>query len=168
MAGAAEGWSGMFVYSIKTSKKQILSMLVCVVMLIAILIVVIAWPGGETSAQTFSPVAAADDTERIGFLRDLGYEVTPQALEVREVLIPDEFDEVFQQYNEIQAAAGMDLEPYHGKRVKCWTYEVVNHPSGEEVRAHLYVYKDKIVGGDISSTALDGFMHGLTEMTMTG
>ena len=27
MAGAAEGWSGMFVYSIKTSKKQILSML---------------------------------------------------------------------------------------------------------------------------------------------
>lgn len=81
----------MFVYSIKTSKKQILSMLVCVVMLIAILIVVIAWPGGESSAQTFSPVAAADDTERIGFLRELGYEVTPQSVEVREVLIPDEF-----------------------------------------------------------------------------
>ena len=62
MAGAAEGWSGMFVYSIKTSKKQILSMLVCVVMLIAILIVVIAWPGGETSAQTLRPLDAADDT----------------------------------------------------------------------------------------------------------
>ena len=140
MAGAAEGWSGMFVYSIKTSKKQILSMLVCVVMLIAILIVVIAWPGGETSAQTFSPVAAADDTERIGFLRDLGYEVTPQSVEVREVLIPDEFDEVFTQYNDLQKTAGMDLEPYHGKRVKCWTYTVLNYPGEEGVLAHLYIY----------------------------
>ena len=164
MAGAAEGWSGMFVYSIKTSKKQILSMLVCVVMLIAILIVVIAWPGGETSAQTFSPVAAADDTERIGFLRDLGYEVTPQSVEVREVLIPDEFDEVFTQYNDLQKTAGMDLEPYHGKRVKCWPYTVLNYPGEEGVLAHLYIYKDKIVGGDVSSTALDGFMHGLTKL----
>lgn len=63
----------MFVYSIKTSKKQILSMLVCVVMLIAILIVVIAWPGGESSAQTFSPVAGSlDDTERIRFSAGAG------------------------------------------------------------------------------------------------
>ena len=158
----------MFVFSVKTSKKQLLAALLCVLLVIAVIIVVAVWPSGGASAQTMGPVAAADDTERIAFLRSLGYEVTPQALEVREGLIPDEFDEVFQQYNEIQAAAGMDLEPYHGKRVKCWTYEVVNHPSGEEVRAHLYVYKDKIVGGDISSTALDGFMHGLTEMTMTG
>lgn len=56
----------------------------------------------------------------------------------------------------------MDLEPYHGKRVKCWTYTVLNYPGENGVLAHLYIYKDKIVGGDISSTALDGFMHGLT------
>lgn len=36
-------------------------MLVCVVMLIAILVMVIVWPGGETDAQTYSPVTAADD-----------------------------------------------------------------------------------------------------------
>ena len=113
---------------------------------------------------SFSPVAAADDTERIGFLRDLGYEVTPQSVEVREVLIPDEFDEVFTQYNDLQKTAGMDLEPYHGKRVKCWTYTVLNYPGEEGVLAHLYIYKDKIVGGDVSSTALDGFMHGLTKL----
>ena len=121
-------------------------------------------PGREAKPQTFSPVAAADDTERIGFLRDLGYEVTPQSVEVREVLIPDEFDEVFTQYNDLQKTAGMDLEPYHGKRVKCWTYTVLNYPGEEGVLAHLYIYKDKIVGGDVSSTALDGFMHGLTKL----
>lgn len=76
----------------------------------------------------------------------------------------DEFDEVFTQYNDLQKTAGMDLEPYHGKRVKCWTYTVLNYPGEEGVLAHLYIYKDKIVGGDVSSTALDGFMHGLTKL----
>lgn len=52
-------------------KKQILSMLVCVVMLIAILIVVIGLAGRRNLRPDFQPVAAADDTERIGFLRDL-------------------------------------------------------------------------------------------------
>ena len=155
----------MFVFSVKTSKKQILSMLVCVVMLIAILVVVIVWPGGETDAQTYSPVTAADDGGRIAFLEELGYEVNPQCLEVREVLIPDEFDEVFRQYNDLQKTAGMDLEPYQGRRVKCWTYAVVNHPQDSSVQAHLYVYKDKIIGGDVASTVLDGFMTGLVPLT---
>ncbi len=153
----------MFVFSVKTSKKQLLSMLLCVVMLIAILIVIVAWPEGG-AAQTFQPVAAKDDTERIAFLRNMGYEVTPQYVEVKEVLIPDEFDDVFAGYNDLQLSAGMDLEPYHGKRVKCWTYEILNYPGEETVLAHLYVYKDKVVGGDIASTALDGFMHGLTKL----
>ena len=153
----------MFVFSVKTSKKQLLSMLLCVVMLIAILIVIVAWPEGG-AAQTFQPVAAKDDTERIAFLRNMGYEVTPQYVEVKEVLIPDEFDDVFAGYNDLQLSAGMDLEPYHGKRVKCWTYEILNYPGEETVLAHLYIYKDKVVGGDIASTALDGFMHGLTKL----
>ena len=59
----------------------------------------------------------------------------------------------------------MDLEPYHGKRVKCWSYRIDNYPGEDDVLAHLYVYNDKIIGGDICSTKLDGFMHGLTKMS---
>lgn len=154
----------LFVFSVKTSKKQILSILVCVLMLIAVLVTVALWPAGEVSAQANAPAWGRDDTERISFLHSLGYDVSGSSGEVREVLIPDEFDEVFTQYNTLQKSAGMDLEAYKGRRMKCWTYEVVNDPSGECVLAHLYVYKDKIVGGDVSSTALDGFMRGLTAM----
>ena len=64
----------------------------------------------------------------------------------------------------LAAEAGMDLEPYHGKRMKCYSYEVTNYPGEPNVLAHLYVYKEKIVGGDVSSTALDGFMHGLSKL----
>lgn len=155
----------MFVFSFKTSKRQIVSMICCVVMLVAVILVIIFWPFGGATADTYSPVGGQSDKERIAFLTDLGYQVDSKAPEVKEVLIPDEFDDVFTKYNQLQKDAGMDLQPYHGKRVKCWTYKIVNNPDQGEVQANLYVYKDKIVGGDISSTALDGFMHGLTKYT---
>lgn len=152
----------MFIYSVKTSKKQLISILVCVVMLIVILLVAIFWPEREAS-PTSGPVAAAGEAEYIAFLTELGYEVDPAEKSVKEILIPETFDDVFTQYNDLQKTAGMDLEPYQGKRVKCWTYPVVNYPSDSPVEAHLYIYKDKIIGGDIASTALDGFMIGLSK-----
>lgn len=118
----------VFVFSVKTSKRQILSLLLCVVMLIAILVVVIVWPAKDASAEVFQPVAAADDAQRIAFLRSLGYETAADSAQVREVLIPDEFDDVFTRYNDVQKAADMDLEPYRGRRMKCWTYEITNYP----------------------------------------
>ena len=37
-----------------------------------------------------------------------------------------------------------------------------NHPSGEEgVVLNLLMYKDKVVGADVMSPRLDGFMHSL-------
>ena len=154
----------MFVWSLKTSKRQFFSIVACLVVLVAVLITAAVWPSSEEASPTVASVAASNEEERLSFLRSLGYEVEEPYVEVSEVLIPDEFDEVFQKYNEVQQSANMDLEPYHGKRVKCWTYTVLNYPGEEGVLAHLYIYKDKIVGGDVSSTALDGFMHGLTKL----
>ena len=37
-----------------------------------------------------------------------------------------------------------------------------NYPdSSEEVRINLLVYQGKVIGGDVSSTQLDGFIQGL-------
>ena len=140
-------------------------MLLCVLVLIVVLVVAVVWPSGGRAAETLSPVVGQNDEQRIAFLTELGYAVDSETPTVKEVLIPDEFDDVFQQYNALQADAGMDLQPYHGKRVKCWTYRILNVPGEGEVRANIYVYKDKIIGGGISSTALNGFMHGLTKFT---
>lgn len=158
----------MFVWSLKTSKRQFFSIMACLVVLVAVLITAAVWPSSEEASPTVASVAASNEEERLSFLRSLGYEVEEPYVEVSEVLIPDEFDEVFQKYNEVQQSANMDLEPYHGKRVKCWTYRVLNYPTDDEVSAHLYVYNDKVIGGDISSAALDGFMHGLTKLNREG
>ncbi|MBQ2715685.1 MAG: DUF4830 domain-containing protein [Clostridia bacterium] len=150
----------MFVLSMKTTRTRMFTVFALVAML---LVTVFSLSGRPTSTATAAPVAA-DDAARQQYLADLGYEVLPNKSEVREILIPTESDEAFAEYNRLQLEAGHDLTEYSGKRVKCWTYTVTNYPTEDTVQAHLYIYKDKIIGGDIASTAQDGFCHGLKPM----
>ncbi len=106
--------------------------------------------------------AGKTEEQRQTFLRDLGWEVEPEPIEVVDVIIPNEFEEVYTTYNNIQKQQGMSLDKYRGKRCKRYTYVVNNHPSGaKEVRANLLVCSGKIIGGDICSLGLNGFMHSL-------
>ncbi len=150
----------MFVLSMKTTRPRLIA--VCAV--VALLLVTVVSLSGQNAAAAPATPVAADDAARQQFLSDLGYEVMPGKSEVREILIPAESDPAFTAYNALQLEAGGDLTDYSGRRVKCWTYTVVNYPGEESVQAHLYIYKDKIIGGDISSTAQNGFSHGLTPM----
>ena len=87
--------------------------------------------------------------------------VEPEADEVVEVQIPKEFDDVFTNYNAIQKTQGCNLEKYAGKRCKRYTYVVTNYPGQtDNVRANILVYKDRVIGGDVCSLELGGFMHG--------
>ncbi|MBE6768228.1 MAG: DUF4830 domain-containing protein [Ruminococcaceae bacterium] len=143
----------MFVVSVKMSRRRWVSLLLCVGVLVLILAAAFLWPaGGGTAVST----AAEDTAARIAFLNTLGYEVDPAYCEVCEIHIPEEFDAVFSEYNAMQAAADMDLTPYQGKRVKCWSYRILNSGNTEETIAHLYVYRDEIVGGDITETVQNG------------
>ena len=127
--------------------------------------------GGHLSNMQTSPAMAEsdlrlkkadDNTNRVDFLTSLGWQVGSDAVEAADVVIPLEFDRVYQNYNQIQQEQGFDLTQYAGHRVKRYSYEVFNHPTGEEfVRANLLVYKGRLIGGDVCSLQLDGFMHGL-------
>ncbi len=152
----------MFVLSMKTTRPRLIA--VCAVMAL-LLVTTVSLSGQSAAVATAAPVAT-DDAARQQFLKDLGYEVIADKSEVREILIPAESDPAFAAYNALQKEAGNDLTDYSGKRVKCWTYTVTNYPGEESVLAHLYIYKDKIIGGDISSTAQDGFSHGLKSLSM--
>ena len=46
------------------------------------------------------------------------------------------------------------------------TDEIENYPGqAEGVRANILVYKNKVIGGDVCSVELDGFMHGFAQRT---
>lgn len=152
----------MFVLSMKTTRPRVIAGLAAVLTLLALIVTLSLHPGAAAPAAA----SAATDAQRIAYLQGLDYEVQPTG-EVREVLIPAEFDESFAAYNALQQEAGMDLSPCRGKRVKCWTYTVTNYPGDDTVQAHLYIYRDTVVGGDIASTRQDGVRQGLRPMTPT-
>jgi len=54
-----------------------------------------------------------------------------------------------------------------GKRVKVWTYRVTNYPAAGKVEATLIISDGKVIGGDISSTKIDGFSHGFDPARFT-
>lgn len=104
-------------------------------------------------------LAAGSAEERIAFLGQFGWVVEEEPVEVEEVAIPAEFNDVYRNYNALQQEQGLDLQPYAGKTCKRWVYQVLNYPrDGERVLATLLVYDERIIGGDISSASLDGFM----------
>ncbi len=100
--------------------------------------------------------------ERIAFLAKFGWEVEEEPAEIREVTVPAKFDGVYESYNQMQLSEGLDLKKVAGKQVKRYTYVVTNASYDGTVLANLLIYKDKVVGGDVCSARIDGFVHGLT------
>ena len=102
--------------------------------------------------------------DRIEYLNTYGWQVSEEPLATQELLIPEKLDdESYTEYVDFQMKQGFDLKKYAGKRVKRYTYEVLNYPTGEiGVQANLLVYKNTVIGGDVLSPQLNGFLHGLS------
>ena len=99
---------------------------------------------------------------RLTFLSRLGWEVSAESETFESCLLPAELTDVLREYNNMQRAQGYDLNRHLGERCEVYTYLVTNYPeSGQVVLATLYVQGRRVIAGDIHSTALDGFMHGL-------
>ena len=151
----------MFIYTAKFNKKKaILAVVILAVILCAIVLIA---GRADSAAETAGLTAAVkDNAQRVEFLNSLGWEVEQEPLEEQAVVIPKDFSGIYEEYNELQLSQGFDLTKYKGIEATRYTYKVTNHPSGEDsVVADLIVYKNKVIAGDVQSTALDGFMHGL-------
>ena len=119
--------------------------------------------GREVSASALpSPKGVRSNQDRIDYLAAYGWQVSPDPVATQELLIPKEMDDSYTEYLALQTGQGFDLQKYAGKRVKRYTYEVLNYPTGETgVQANLLLYKNTVIGGEVLSPQLDGFLHGL-------
>lgn len=119
-------------------------------------------PGVETVASV-SPKGIKTNEDRIAFLCEYGWQVKETPIATQELIVPEEFDDSYAEYLALQAGQGFDLEKYAGKRLKRYTYEITNYPSGETgVQVNLLIYRNTVVGGEVLSAKMDGFLHGLT------
>ena len=95
---------------------------------------------------------------RLEYIAGLGYSADETAVSVKEIVIPENFSDVYLKYNRLQQNAGFDLERYKGSRACVYTYRISD---GEDTVINLIVSDNKIIGGDISSVRIDGEMKAL-------
>ena len=150
----------MFVYSIK-SKHIKVALLVIFVVATVISLYILSQDSQQTGKSGMS-IKASTHEERMAFISQYGWEVDEEPVEVQEVIIPSEFDDTYTAYNEIQKDQGFDLSVYAGMRAKRWTYKIKNYAGYENkdcIRVNILVYDGLVIGGDVCSIELDGFMH---------
>lgn len=155
----------MFILTARITRKRMASAAAALVLLCGTALAVSSM-GGQRSAETSAPAAVSNkvksNEDRVAYLESCGWTVEQEPVAVEELLIPETFDESYEEYLALQEAQGFDLTAYCGKRVKRYTYEITNYPTGETgVQAALLVYKNKVIGGEVLSVQLDGFLHGL-------
>ena len=117
---------------------------------------------GKSDIMAVSTPTVTDNAGRIAFLSSFGWQVEEEPHEILEIVIPYEFDAVYEQYNQLQLSQGYDLTRWRGMTAKRYTYRITNYPnSTDEIYANLILCKEQIIAGDVSSVSLHGFMHGL-------
>lgn len=108
----------MFIYTVKS--KQIRAILIILFIVLTVAVLAFLSKDSENVSKDKSSVnlSAANDNERMSFISQFGWEVSAEPTEIREIIIPEEFDEVYTKYNEIQLSQGFDLNSFKGMRVK--------------------------------------------------
>ncbi|MBR2926626.1 MAG: DUF4830 domain-containing protein [Clostridia bacterium] len=160
----------MFIYSLRAGTVRLIGV-VCVALTVLITLIAFvptyaissqasASPDGQT--YNYEKIKTAEDV--VTFLSQFGWKASGSAVEVQTVTIPEEFDKVFAAYNEMQKAQGLNLSKYRGKEVTRYTLAIENYPSYEgTVYANVLVYRNRVVGGDVCSADVAGFVHGFEQ-----
>ena len=158
----------MFVYSLRANTLKFVG-IVCVALtvLIALIAFVPTYSTGtasQTAAEqsvsySYDKVRSSGDV--INFLSQFGWKVDADPAEVQTVTIPAEFDKIYAAYNELQKSQGLDLSKYMGKDVTRYTFTITNYPDYQgTVLANVLVYRNRVIGGDVCSADVTGFVHG--------
>lgn len=155
----------MFIYSMRASTIKFFGV-VCVSLVVLITLIAFVPTYAVDSQETGISVSynyekIKSNEDRINFLKQFGWEVESEPCAEKEVLIPEEFDKIFAGYNEIQRKQGLDLSDFKKKNVMRYTYVITNYPDYYgTVYANILVYRNNVIGGDVCSADVGGFVHG--------
>ncbi|MEE1036878.1 MAG: DUF4830 domain-containing protein [Oscillospiraceae bacterium] len=158
----------MMVMTAKVDSKKIMLILAAIAALVLSVILLLG-DGKENASPTAAGQISGNDA-RVQFLKDFGWDVTTSPAETSQVKIPENTTEVFDRYNNLQKSQGYDLTDYAGKTVMRYVYKINNFPgTTEPVYATLLVYKNQVIGGDVTDTAAKGQIRGfkMPEATAT-
>ena len=150
-----------------TAKVNMKKVLIAAIAAVALIIALVSILGGK-EPDPAAVTTMSDNDSRVQFLESQGWQVITSPKEASQVKIPTEQSPVYSRYNDLQKSQGYDLSQYAGKNVMRYVYEITNYPGAEQpVYATLLVYKNQIIGGDITNTAERGKVQGLKNPSAT-
>lgn len=146
----------MFVYNFKLvpSKKLmcifgIISVIVSIVCIICMMSVHNQVYDTATCDELGTYSLEAESTqEQCNFLEQFSLQTVPDTVQVEKVTIPAEFNDTYNQYNELQKQIGLDLSRYKGRVAEKITYELKN---SETKYAVLLVYENRVIGAHLTN-----------------
>ena len=127
----------------------------CVILASLIVVLIII---GQLFTIKAGGIDGSTNTLRLEYISGLGYTADETAVSVKEIVIPEKFSDVYNEYNRLQQTAGFDLSRYMGNKAAVYTYRLSD---SEDTVINLIVSDNNIIGGDISSVRIDGEMKAL-------
>lgn len=134
--------------------------------LTGIVVIIVTFVSNHTMKDTKSVsavISASTDSERRDYLESFGWK-TDSKFETKELKIPEKWNAVYNDYNEIQLNQGFDLRDYKGKAVTLYTYTITNYENlSQGVVADMLVCDGRLIGGDVCNTSAEnGFLVGFS------
>lgn len=156
----------MFIVTARVPKKKLLAggvALLCCCVVAATAVILSA--GGVAVAASAEVRGIRDNDDRVAYLNELGWTVSAEPIACGGTAYPRSTSTIpYSDYLALQEGQGFDLSRYCGKRVKRYTYEITNYPTGEAgVQVALLVYRSTVIGGEVLSPTTGGFLHGLAK-----
>lgn len=154
----------MFVLTVKSKLKSkrakivlfAVAFVLCLLIVFACVSLAAFTPKSEAYCESvgeYSTLAKTD--EQVKEFAEQFYKVG-ELYSLQEVYVPIEFNEKYEQYNALQNMQGLDLEPYKGEKCKLYMYEVLDFESENKMFMSVMVYRERVIGGDISPQVEDG------------
>lgn len=130
-------------------KKKIL-LLVIIALIIYAVIFLIPDKKPENKKSEKTRISAVTTAERIDYFALHGWEV--EEISEKEIIIPSEFSEAYEEYAIIQDKQGLPLREYAGKNARLYVYTVRNYsPENQKMLAELIVCDDIVVASLVYS-----------------
>lgn len=161
----------MFVLTLKTPAKGKIKMILliplCCVTAFLVCFVLVSFdekPQNKTviGDREYS-LSAENEEQQEEFLSSFGLNAY-ELLSEKEIVIPDEFSPLYEEYNALQKRQGLDLEKYKGKTATQYIYSLSDCDiEGEKAYADIIVYKGRVIAGHLTNYLQNGNMYTFTK-----
>ena len=156
----------MFIYSVRGSTVKFFALIIATLALLSGIL--LFGNGGAVAASAGVDVrldGMETNEDRLEFISQFGINVAGEEKESESFAVPERFDRILAEYNEIQKQQGLDLTKYKNKKVTRYTYTVNDYEGYDgEVNVNLIIYRNTVIGCDISSVDPTGFVKPLIKL----